>query len=92
MALTIKEHNGTFYLEGTINEKTARGFKEYVEFLIHYAKQTTININGVNGIDGNGMKALQELYNIALNINKKFYIVGNGCKEIYDDFQSRDVA
>lgn len=92
MALEIKENNGTFFIEGMINASTVKQFKNHVEFLMLYTKGVTLNIDSVTEIDANGMHALRDLYTIALIENKSFYITGNGCKEIFQDFESNLAA
>lgn len=92
MALRIKENNGTFFIEGSINASTLKQFKNHMEFLILYTKGVTLNIEGVEEIDKNGMNALRDLYTASLVNNKPFYIVGTGCKEIFDDFESNFAA
>ncbi|GAB1855952.1 hypothetical protein MHTCC0001_07870 [Flavobacteriaceae bacterium MHTCC 0001] len=92
MALKIKEKNGAFYIEGPINATTVKQFKAHVEFLILYTRGITLNIDGVNGIDVSGMNALVDLYNMALMSNKSFFVVGESCKEIFDDFENDAAA
>jgi anti-anti-sigma regulatory factor len=87
MALTIKQQDKTFLVEGTINVSTVKQFKNHIEFLLLYTKDLTINIDGVKAIDSHGMRILRDLYTTALNYNKKFSITGYGCKDIYNDFQ-----
>lgn len=88
MSLKIKENNTTFFIEGSINVSTATQFKNHVEFLILYKKELTINIDNVTAIDSSGMQVFRDLYKTALAKNKKFVIVGYGCKEIIQDFET----
>lgn len=92
MALKIKEQNGIFLVEGYINTSTVKQFKNHVAFLILYTKALTLDINAVKEIDTNGMQALRDLYTNAVINNKDFFVVGNGCKEIFQDFESHIVA
>lgn len=87
MALKIKQHENLFLVEGTINSTTVKQFKNHLEFLLLYSKSLTINIDAVNSIDTNGVKAFKDLLSTALTYNKKFSIIGFGAKDIYDDFQ-----
>lgn len=87
MALTIKENNGTFLVEGTINATAVKQFKNHLAFLLLYTKALTIDINGVTAIHKNGLKAIEELFSIALICNKKFDVIGYGCKGIYDSIE-----
>lgn len=92
MSLTIKENNGTFLVEGSINATTVKQFKNHLDFLLLYTTSLTINIDGVTAIDANGMNALRDLYKTALICSKPFEITGYGCKEIYDDFKYNEAA
>lgn len=92
MALTIKQQENIFKVEGHINSTTAKQFKNHLEFLLLYTKSLTINIDNVEEIDKNGMRAFHDLYTTALTYNKKFEIIGYGCKDIYEDIQHQYAA
>lgn len=92
MALKIKENSGTFVIKGSIDATTVKQFKNHIEFLMHYKKDVTINIDYVDIIDKKGMETFRDLYTMSLVTNKRFFIVGNGCKEIFQDFESMLVA
>lgn len=92
MALKIKENNETFFITGSINATTVKQFKNHIEFLMLYTEGVTINIDNVDFIDKNGMNALRDLYKTSLICNKDFFVVGNGCKEIFQDFESKFAA
>lgn len=92
MALKITEERGMFLVEGSINASTVKKFKNHIEFLILYTKGLTLDINAVKEIDRNGMQALRELYTTAQINNKDFFLVGEGCKEIFQDFESNIAA
>ena len=87
MALTIKENNNVFTVEGSINASTARHFQSHFEMLLNAFGELTIDIEKVSEIDTNGLAALRALYDNALNYNRGFFIVGNGCKEISDELR-----
>lgn len=92
MALTIKQHDNQFLVEGIINASTVKQFKNHIEFLILYTKQLTINIEGVKTIDSNGVNTLKALVFFASKFNKKFKIVGYGCKDIYEELNYNKAA
>lgn len=92
MAIKITQKNGVFLVEGHINADTVKDFQTHFEFILNANDQLTINIEHVNEIDFNGVQALMALYTNAIIYNKKFYIVGTGCKEIYDFFQYNNTA
>ena len=86
MALKITEQNGTFIVEGTINATTAIYFQNHLESILNVYEALTIDIENVTEIDASGMKAMRALYSNALIYSRSFYILGTGCKEVYDDF------
>lgn len=92
MSLKIKENKNIFFIEGSINVSTAKQFKNHIEFLILYKKELTINVDNVNAIDADGMKVFRDLYTTAIISNKNFVIVGYGCKEIFQDFETNIAA
>ncbi len=47
----------------------------------------TINIGKVNEIDLNGLSVLKQFHRQSNKNTNDFFIVGYGCKEIYDDFK-----
>jgi len=87
MALTIKEKNNVFTVEGSINASTARHFQSHFEMLLNTFRELTIDIESVSEIDKNGLAAIKVLYDNALSNNRAFFILGTGCKEIYDEFR-----
>jgi anti-anti-sigma regulatory factor len=87
MALTIREKNNVFTIEGSINANTASNFQSHLEMLLNAFGELTIDIENVSEIDTNGLAAIRALYDNALNYNRGFFIVGTGCKEIYDEFR-----
>ncbi|CAA0153721.1 hypothetical protein R5N98_00410 [Tenacibaculum maritimum] len=92
MALQITEKNGVFYLHGKINTTTVTPFTTHFEYMITQNKKVTINIDHVIEIDRDGLKAMKKLTYIASENHKVFLIIGYGCKDIYDDFNSSQVA
>ncbi len=92
MPLKITEQNGTFLVDGMINAITAKDFQKHFEFILSSHGELTIDIENVKEIDVNGMSALKAIYTSAFTYNKKFFIVGYGCIEIYDDFSHTDAA
>ena len=92
MALKITKRNGKFLVEGTLNATTAMNFQNHLEAILNTYGALTIDIEMLTEIDTNGMKALRALYRNALIYNRPFYVVGTGCKEIYDDFTFTNAA
>jgi len=94
MSLQISKKNEVFYLKGKLNIVTTRPFIIHFEYIIEQLDIGTvvINIDCLNQIDTDGFEAIKTLKAIALRNQKIFYIIGDGCKEIYDDFNQTDVA
>ncbi len=92
MALQILEQNGTFYLEGNINATTSRSFIIHFEHVIKASKNVKVDIDKVKEIDSNGVAAFKTLFASALRNHKLFSVMGNGCKDIYDEFNYYQVA
>lgn len=87
MALRIEEKNGVFFIDGIINSDTSQAFKNHMDFIMETYGNVTINIDKVNEIDLNGLSVLKQFYTHSNRNAKDFFIVGYGCKEIYDDFK-----
>lgn len=92
MALKIIEKKETFLVVGIINATTALNFKNHIDFALKNKEELVIDIDNVTEIDANGMKAIRSIYADSLTYNKKIYIVGTGCKEVYDDLYYNKVA
>jgi len=92
MALKILEKKGTLYLDGSINTTTTKSFMKHIQFYVEKFENVIINIDKVKEIDIDGLQAIKSLWRSSLNENKNFYILGYGCKDIYDDFYSELLA
>ena len=92
MALTILRNDNTFTVEGKINTNTASNFQTHFNITLNSLKKLTIDISKVTEIDVNGVDAIKSIYNNAKSWNKPFAIVGNGCKEIYEELLTQNVA
>ena len=46
-----------------------------------------VNIDGVQEIDKNGVTVFKKLFSNAFQMKKEFLVIGNGCKDIYDDIE-----
>ena len=92
MALQIIEQNGTFELQGSLTTATTRSFIIHFEHVINTVKNVTVNIDKVKTIDVSGVDALKTLIAIGFRSNTIFSVVGNGCKDIYDDYRSTVAA
>ena len=92
MALQITQQNGTFSLSGKLNTTTSRSFVIHFEYIIEQYQNVVINIDGINEIDYDGLEAIKTVTAIALRKHKMFSVIGNGCKDIYQDFNCSQVA
>ena len=92
MSITIKENNGVFSVEGSINTATYSVLKQHIESASEDSKKITLNIDSVKEIDKNGLALLQYFYLNSLRYNRDFSITGIGCREIYDEFRFENVA
>jgi len=92
MSLQILENSGTFYLYGNLNASTSRAFIIHFEHIIERFKNVTINIDKVEKMDSNGVAAFKRLLTNALRKHKKFFVIGNGSKDIYYEFNKERLA
>lgn len=92
MALTILRNKNTFTVKGSINATTAGNFKTHFNITLNSLKKVTIDISKVTEIDKNGVEAFKAIYNNAKSWNKSFSIVGNGCKDIYEELLNTNLA
>lgn len=92
MALSITQKKEIFLVSGTLNAMTALSFQNHFELALKSCDELVINIENVAGIDANGMRAMRFIYNESVFYDKKLYIVGTGCKEVYDDLYYHSVA
>ncbi len=92
MALQIAQQNGTFLVNGQLNSSTTRSFIIHFEYMIEQHENIVVNIDGVYEIDPDGLEGIKTLTAIALRNHKMFSVIGNGCKDIYQDFNCSQVA
>ncbi|PWG06788.1 STAS domain-containing protein [Polaribacter aquimarinus] len=89
MSLQISEKNGMFHLNGKINSSTLNFFSTYFNYNLSQSNAIVVNIDNVKEIDRSGLEAIENFTKLALFKEKSFSIVGYGCKEIYDHFNSQ---
>jgi len=77
MALSITNHNGTFFLKGKLNSSTSRFFIIHIEYLLSINDSVEINVDGLNEIDFDGITAFEILKSIALKTFKRFSVNSN---------------
>lgn len=86
MPLKISKNKSVYHVKGKVNTADVKSFLTYFTEKIDKKKKITLNIEEAEEIDKNGLNAMQQLMILASSKEKKFSIVGNGCKEIYDHF------
>jgi anti-anti-sigma regulatory factor len=92
MSLRITSCNNYFKLKGIFNKEDMHVFKSEFENIFDYFSSLTINIEDLESIDSNGVSALANLHELAISRNRKFSIIGMGCKDLYDHFKSNSAA
>ncbi|GGD11653.1 STAS domain-containing protein [Hyunsoonleella pacifica] len=92
MALKITQKKEIFSVFGIINNTTALNFQNHISLAMKDVKELIIDIENVTTIDSAGMKALRAIYANCMTNNKRIYIIGTGCKEVYDDLYVTSVA
>lgn len=87
MALIIKGTQDEYVVQGEINSTTSESLFSHFEYLLTLNKTLTINIGRVTQIDQNGVGSLIKLLSFADRFSLKLNIVGDGCKEIYEEYR-----
>jgi|TARA_B110000116_G_scaffold174725_1_gene151174 anti-anti-sigma regulatory factor len=85
MSLKITENNSTYYLKGVISKSTMNFFADYFKRKLSKKKKVVLNIDKIKHIDKLGLNALKDILKRGKQTSKEVFIIGNGCKEIYDD-------
>jgi anti-anti-sigma regulatory factor len=86
MPLEILKKKNEYHLNGKVITPNIDVFLEYFNNKIEKKKKIILNIEKTISIDKSGLEAIQQLMNLATLKEKKFRIVGGGCKEIYEHF------
>ncbi|TXE14990.1 hypothetical protein FUA26_00335 [Seonamhaeicola algicola] len=86
MALKIKENNGIYFAEGTINASTSFNLLTHLNHLINSEKSLTLNLDLVKNIDNNGVFAIYKAYKNALIKNVNFKLTGKKSNAILKQF------
>jgi len=85
MSLKITKNNSTYYLKGVISKSTMNFFADYFKSKLSEKKKVVLNIDKIKHIDKLGLIALKDIINRGKQTSKEVFIIGYGCKEIYDD-------
>lgn len=87
MSLKILKKKNIYHLKGKVISANFSKLLNYFTKKINKKNKVVLNIEEAVEIDKNGVNILQRLNTLATNKQKNFYIVGEGCKELYDHFQ-----
>lgn len=88
MTLRILKKKSVYHLKVAVLKPNVTLLLNYFLNKIDKKKKVTLNIEETNMIDKNGLNAIKQLMVVASTKQKNFSIVGGGCKEIYDHFNS----
>ena len=92
MALQVTLKKGTLHFEGKIISTTAKSFTNYIDYYVENFKKLIINIEEVKEIDNDGIQVITAVWQKALHRKINFSIIGFGCKDIYDHFETILIA
>jgi anti-anti-sigma regulatory factor len=92
MYLKISKKKSVYHLKGVINKLTVKLFLDYFKIKIKSKKKIVLNIDETKQIDRSGLNALKQILKKGTKKSKDVFIVGNGCKEIYDDMYQTKIV
>ncbi|WP_194766619.1 hypothetical protein [Tamlana sp. I1] len=92
MDLKITNCNNFFKVKGNLNKSNVNIFMNEFNNIFETVSDLTISIMDIESMDKHGVEAISKLHNEALVKNKRFSIVGYGCKELYDHFKTEVAA
>lgn len=92
MVLEITHANDFFKIKGYLNKGNLHIFQSTFQNIFDTLDSLIISIEGLDGIDREGVNAIAKLHNESLIKQKKLSIIGVGCKELYQHFSKSDAA
>ncbi len=92
MVLEISNCDNCYKIIGSLTQQNLYVFQNTFQDIFETTSNLTINIEGLNDIDREGVSAITKLHNEALTNHKKLTIIGLGNKELYEHFKSNDAA
>ena len=92
MDLKITSYNNFFKIKGTLNKSNLYKFQNEFENICDRLDAFTISIEDVESMDKYGVKAFTQLHKYCVTKNKRMAIIGYGCKDLYNHFQTEDFA
>ncbi|WP_136480311.1 hypothetical protein [Cognatitamlana onchidii] len=92
MDLQITNCNNFFKIKGVLNKTSIDLFQNKFNDIFDKVDDLTISIKDIESMDKVGVSAIARLHEEALMKNKRFSIIGYGCKELYDHFKTSTAA
>lgn len=92
MVLEITNCDNCYNIKGNLTQKNLDAFQHTFQNIFDKIEHLTINIEGLDSIDRDGVCAITKLHNRAISKNKKLTIVGLGCKELLDHIKTHNAA
>ena len=92
MVLEISNCDNCYKIIGSLTLQNLSIFQSAFQNIFETTGHLTINIEGLNDIDREGVSAITKLHNKAITQQKKLTIIGLGNKELYQHFKSNDAA
>ena len=92
MVLEISNCDNCYNIKGNLTKKNLNIFSHTFKNIFDKVDHLTINIEGLNSIDRDGVGAITKLHNKAISNNKKLTIIGLGCKELYQHIKTHSAA
>ena len=90
MDLQITNQDNFFQVTGTLSKFNVHHFKKEFSNIFDKQNTLTINIENLTSIDRYGVNALAQLHNESLVKGKKLSIIGMGCDDLYEEFNSEE--
>lgn len=92
MDLQITNQDNFFQVTGTLTKFNVHHFKREFSNVFDKNNSLIISIENLTSIDRYGVNALAQLHNEALVKGKKLSIIGMGCDDLYEHFNSDESA
>ena len=92
MVLEITHCDNCFNLKGQLTRISLPVFIKTFHNIFERQDELVLNIEEVNAIDRQGVRAIAQLHNQSINKNKKFVIVGYGNRDLYQEFSNDNAA
>jgi ABC-type transporter Mla MlaB component len=92
MSLKISKKKSVYFMKGRITKSTVNLFLTYFKKKLFKKKKIVLNIDAIKQIDSIGLKALKEVIKEGVKKSKEVFIIGYGCKEIYDDMYDAETV